>query len=658
MHRNDSELSSVKQRISELERAYSEVQQRLERSWAHQKRLEDRLRRIEANPYFRILRAIGSFWATQKQKLGHKLLHSPLHEYYVRLVRPPAVKNQYAGWAEEVRLVIPPLEWRRSIAQAWSFQPCVSILMPVHNPRREWLQAAVDSVLSQSYENWQLCICDDASTESWVNEYLCLLARSDKRIEHGRSPDRIGISGALNRAGQLARGEYIGFLDHDDALSPDALHSVVKVLQNGGADIIYSDEDYIDAGGHPVRPNFKPGWSPELLLNCMYMGHFLVVSREGIERAGWFRSDYDGAQDYDLVLRMTDHAPEVRHVPQVLYHWRQHPGSSAASHFAKPYTVAAGMRSLSDAVRRRGWNAQIEHGSLPNTYWVRREIEHYPPVSVIVCSRNSRLLKRCLASLKAFTRYPDWEIVVVQHTAGGDRDLAQIAEAFHCATTPFSWQFNFSRMNNLGASLAKGELLIFLNDDVEPIQEEWMTHLAAQLMREDVGVVGAQLLYPSGMIQHAGIVLGMMDGAGHVGRGLAPNGSDFWPWLSLSRNVSAVTGACLAIRKRVFEELAGLDAAFPNNYNDVDLCLRAAQLGLQVIYESRALLRHKEGATRAPGTSLDEREFFHARWSDQLRCGDPYYSLSLRSDTEAPILLFPPESRAVADGRIPSGLIS
>ncbi|HJZ97715.1 MAG TPA: glycosyltransferase [Candidatus Solibacter sp.] len=506
--------------------------------------------------------------------------------------------------------------------------------MPIHNPRREWLQNAMASVLAQSYENWQLCLCHDAASEAWVSDYICLLARNDKRIRHVALSPWLGICSALNRAGSLASGDYVGFLDQNDALEDSAVHAVVETLQSGPADIIYSDEDHFDGDGVRARPNFKPGWSPELLLSCMYLGRFLVVSRAGMEQAGWFRSACDGAEDYDLVLRMTDANAKVKHVPEILYHARQHPAAVTSS-------VPAARQSLTDAALRRGWKGHASEGGLPGASSLTREVERYPSVSVIICSRNSKLLQTCLESLQRYTDYPDWETVVVMHTFGCDRNLARVVSTSKCVSVAYSGPFNFSRMNNLGAATAKGDLLIFLNDDVEAMQPDWMTYMTAQLVRPDVGVVGACLLYPSGMLQHAGVVVPMSDGAGHVGRGSPLNSSELWPWLAFTRNVTAVTGACLGIRKEVFDRVDGMDTAFPNNYNDVDLCLRVGREGLMTIYESRALLRHKECATRTAGTTFDERELFHARWGHLLGSPDPYYNPSLRTDTEAVLLRFP-----------------
>jgi GT2 family glycosyltransferase len=613
----DPEFIALKSRISELLRANHELQKRLERSASDQKRLEERVRLIEETPSFRFMRAVGRLLTNQKRRLGQALLHSPFFgTYYSRWLSPAPGPDQYGAWMEEHRLLAASPESRRSTSKAWRVQPCVSILMPIHNPRRDWLEHAVDSVRAQSYENWQLCVCHDAAGEAWMNDYICSLARSDKRIQHVASSPWLGVSSALNQACSLASGDYVGFLDQNDALADSALHAIVEALQNGAADILYSDEDRLDPNGHRASPVFKPGWSPELLLSCMYLGRFLVVSRAGMEQAGGFRSASDGAEDYDLVLRMTDAGAEVRHIPEILYHARQPP-------VAGPSAVPAARESLSE-----------------------RAIDRYPSVSVIVCSRNSELLQACLESLRRHTNYPDWEIVIVMHTFGCDPNLARVVAASQCASVAYSGQFNFSRMNNLGAAAAKGEFLIFLNDDVEAIEPGWMTSMAAQLVRPEVGAVGACLLYPSGLLQHAGVVVPMSDCAGHVGRGSPPGSSEFWPWLRFTRNVTAVTGACLGMRKAVFDRLGGMDTAFPNNYNDVDLCLRADREGFMTIYESRARLRHKECATRAQGTTFDERELFHARWGDLLGSTDPYYNPSLRTDTEAVMLRFPVAKRA------------
>jgi GT2 family glycosyltransferase len=355
----------------------------------------------------------------------------------------------------------------------------------------------------------------------------------------------------------------------------------------------------------------------------MYMGHFLVARRAVLDEAGWFRQGFDGCQDYDLVLRITDAGRLVRHIPRVLYHWRKHTGSTAADPTAKPYTQGVGLKALSEAIARRSYPAVCENGQLPNTYQLRWRLDAEPKVSLIICSRDVALLRRCLESVRRRTSYRNYELVLVEHGIATDLDAVKVR---YCGS------FDYARMNNEGAAAATGDVLIFLNDDVEPLSAEWMYELVAQAQRPEVGIVGAKLVYPSGAIQHAGLVIGIMDGVGHLCRDTF--GIKYWSWLPFPRNVSAVTGACLAIRKDLFDQLGGFDTIFPINYNDADLCLRARQRGYAVIYESAARLRHYECRSRKPGVRYSERQQWHDRWACWLDRGDPFYNPNLAHNRE------------------------
>ena len=585
---------------------------------------EERLRASESNRLIRFLRYIGRTAETQKKRAGQLLLHSPFHPIYLWIFggRKARLRRvNYARWVINEETHWPTRRVQQEEAAAWRHQPTVSILIPTFQPNRKWLDQAIASVKAQSYAKWQLCIYDDASIEPWVREYLQVQAAGDARIRVAFGESNAGISAALNAAGKLATGEYVTFLDHDDEIHPSALYYIVKACQEDGVDVLYSDEDHLDAAGVRLRPVLKPDWSPELLTTCMYFGHLLVATRSLVEQSGWFRSPCDGAQDYDLALRLVERARKIRHIRRILYHWRQHPRSTSMNPEAKPYAHAAGHRALSDAVARRQIQGDVEDGPGLYTYYIRRS-SGQTPVSVVVCSRDPQRLSAFLDGHER-TRYPNVEIIVVEHIASSGRPLGPVLKGAKCVHIHFEAPFNFSLMNNLGAQAASSGLLVFLNDDVTPLSPEWLDVMASHLLRPEIGVVGARLLYPSGAIQHTGIALGIQDGAGHPGRGAYR--ADLMYYLEWPRDVSAVTGACLGIRRNVFREVAGFDPSFPVNYNDVDLCLKVASKGYRVIVDSHIELTHLEGATRRGGTTIEERQQFRERWGDLLAKGDPYY---------------------------------
>ncbi len=469
----------------------------------------------------------------------------------------------------------------------------ISILMAgAGSPR---LDEAVASVQAQSHLRWELCIYGSGG---WC-------AADDAHI---RKVDCGGDAAAtLNRAGEVATGEYIAVLDPNDVLAPHALAWIVQAIDDSHPDVLYTDEDV--AGRRPI---FKPDWSPDLLTSANYIGGLFVVSRAAMDRAGWFRAGCDGAEVYDLALRVAESGAPIRHVPRVLYHRRHEPDTGAE------------RRALEDAFRRRGVCTRVEDGS---PWMVHRIPSGTALASIIVCSRRPELLRACIGAIDARTSYSKREIVAVQHgfTAPlGDKRLK------------WDGPFDFAAMANLAARDASGDVLVFLNDDVTPVESGWLDALVAQVERPEVGIAGALLEYPNGTIQHAGVVVGIANVAAHPLRGLTE--SLLWPWARLTRNVSAVTGACMAIRKSIFEELGGFDTAFPVNYNDVDLCLRAREVGYEVILESAARLVHDEARTRDGTTSETERRKFFERWRGIIERGDPYYSPNLSRSREAPKL--------------------
>ena len=606
-----------------LDQVYRDLGQiELQLSWLHrgQRSIDERLAKIEQSLFFRLLRWPGARYA-HIRNLGARWLRRS--------------DSQYREWvAYERRALLPGKDECLRRFSAFPRQPRITIVLRVSEPNLEALTASVESVTGQVYPCWELCICVDENPDSALLAYVDELVRAEGRIRAIRHAATAGTSGSLNAACSLANGEYIGFVQQGDVLSPYALFYVAEAVQDHAAALIYSDEDTLGADGQRTDPVFKPAWSPELLLATMYLSHFLVVSHEAFGVASGFRGVCDGAEYLDLCLRVTEAHERVTHIPRILYHARQRPSGAFVG------SRSAVRKALNDAVHRRKWNAAVVVGASPDTFRVRHDTKR--PTSIIICSRSPKLLRSVLKSVRSKTTYSAYEVIVAEHCPDGENpEMAAIAAEYDCTRVPVSGPFNFSGINNAASEYARGEILVFLNDDVDPLQAEWLSCIASGLEVDAVGIVGAKLLYPSGAIQHAGIVVGMGDGAGHVNR--YKYRGDYWRWVDETRDVSAVTGACLGIRAELFRRLGGFDADFPNNYNDVDLCLRVREKGYRVVYEPGALLRHYEGQTRKLYVDYAEREKFYLRWHRVIEEGDPYYSPGLTTDDQEPT----PNFRAV-----------
>jgi GT2 family glycosyltransferase len=591
-----------------------------------------RLERLEAS-FLRLVRLWT--WAIRLyRRFGHMLLRTPAAGICHKLMGHLAADEKYRRWFLQHRATDPYADSLGIHAVVRSRGALVSLVMPVYQPNLEWLMAAVGSVRTQTYDDWQLLIVLDGDPSGEVLAYLQRLASEDSRIQFLYS-GRGGISAALNLGLDSCSGAYTAFIDQDDVLEPTALAHVAAAITQDEPDIIYTDEDYVDERGAAYLPLFKPAWSPALLLSCMYFGHLVVVNTQRARGIGGFRTAYDGAQDYDLVLRLTDEDARIVHIPRVLYHWRRHPGSTAASPGAKSYTHLAGRKALQDTLERRGLSAVVCNGPSPNNYRVSHVFSNEDSAAIVIPTRNSKLLSRLLDSMREVKAGLRREVHVILHCQGTQEDerIAASARKFGASVTEYRGPFNFALMNNLAAARFSNRYLIFMNDDVVISGDHWLEDLCAPFIRPEVGIVGARLHYPDGTIEHCGVVTGVGEGVGHSGRFQV--GSPFWPWLELTRNVSAVTGACMAIRRTVFERIGGFDTRFYNNYNDVDLCLRAQSAGFEVVLSAGSNLRHDGGRTRAAGTALRERIDFWTQWGTVLAEVDYFYSpnLSRRLET-------------------------
>lgn len=523
--------------------------------------------------------------------------------------------------------------------------PLVSVVMPTCETPEGFLREVIASVRAQSYADWELCICDDASTLPHVRAVLEEEAAADARIRFVLSDQRSGIAATTNKAVALTTGAYVAFIDHDDLLHPDALGTLAAAFERSGADIYYTDHDCIDEQGRRSQPFFKPDWSPDLFLSQMYVGHLLAVRKPWINEVGGLRSQRDGSQDYDLVLRCVAQGASVSHVPRVLYHWRQHAGSTAANANAKPYAHHAGRAAIQDYLDTATPGAWVEDGPYTFCYDVRYPLDEAThKASIIIPTRDGlTLLRTCIESLRANTAYRNYELIIVDNGSREPETLRwlekmQSAGAIRVirADVPFNW----SALNNLAARQVDGDVLVFLNNDVEIIDTGWLGRLVEHALREEVGVCGPLLLYGDGTIQHAGVVVGMGGWADHVYKGMQPiHQQSYTVSPVLRRNVLAVTGACMAIGRERFEQLGGFDESFLVCGSDVEICLRAYRRGLLNVYVPEARLIHHESKTRDP-QQIDQNDFIrsaeaYAPWRTE---GDPYFHPALDPMSSTPRL--------------------
>ncbi|MGA9770103.1 MAG: glycosyltransferase family 2 protein [Blastocatellia bacterium] len=517
----------------------------------------------------------------------------------------------------------------------FTYKPTISIILPVYNTRAEYLRKALDSVLDQYYSNWELCVADDASSAPHVRQILSEYSTKDDRIKVIYSEINGGIAKASNRALKLASGEFIGLLDHDDQLTPDALYEVAATLQEAEADLIYTDEDRLDSTGMRVEPAFKPAWSPDLLLSCMYMAHFCVYRKSIVDRLGGFRKGFDGSQDYDLALRFTEESSRIAHIPRILYHWRKVPASASSLPEAKASVTEAGRRALTDALDRRNIKGEVESERFFGFYRVRRRVSGSEKVSIIIPTRDGfENLRRSVLSIESKTDYSNYEIIIVDNGSRKAAMLDYLKRSPH-RVIRHDGGFSFSRLNNLAAREARGDYLLFLNDDTEVISNEWLRAMIEQAARPEVGAVGAKLLYRDARLQHAGIILGVRGAAGHAHRYIDGfSGRGYLNYPNVIRNYSAVTAACLMTRRELFDKAGGFDEqSLAVSYNDVDYCLRLRAQKYLIVFTPYALLYHDESATRGLNLYPEEEACIISRWQNAI-ARDYYYNPNLGSDKE------------------------
>lgn len=610
-----------------------------------------------------------------KIKKGFRYLkHYGLKAFWNRLqdkMEPEEVP--YGPWFNRHSVKEEELTRQRKQSKKMAVQPLISIVVPCYQTPKKYLLEMMNSVREQSYEKWQLCLMDAApfgEAEQIVREYCS--QHQEKRVQYFPLKENLGISGNTNAGFREAAGEWIGLLDHDDLLAPNALYEVAALInRDSDVEVIYSDEDQVEEtkqGLEHKNPHFKPDFSPDLLCSNNYITHFLCVKRSLLNQVGGLRSEFDGAQDYDFILRCTQAAKKTGHIPKILYHWRIHSNSTADNPLSKTYAYEAGRRALEEHLKRTGRPGIVSQLPHFGFYRVKYQVKEEPLVSILIPNKDQwATLRRCIDSIQKST-YQNYEIIVIennsvepetfqyyqellgkQQTEGSgngrepDRAIAvNRSQAEGSGRLPGGqrvkivvWDsgFNYSAINNFGASRAQGEYFILLNNDIEIITADWIEEMLGNCQRPEVGVVGARLYYPDETVQHAGIVVGIDGIAANMFPGLPRGREGYFHKAALQLNYSAVTAACMMVSREVFEQIHGMEEELAVAFNDVDFCLRVRKAGWLVVYNPFVEAYHYESKSRGKEDTKEkierfgeEIEFIRTRWIDILKEGDPYYN--------------------------------
>ena len=595
-----------------------------------------------------VLKTKGVIYTVQKvrQKVASRIKKSSIPftsgDSYIDV---KSSDSMYDRWLQRNYPRPSDLKRMHETLEVLSYKPLISVIMPVFNCPEQFLREAIESVTGQIYTNWELCIADYASTQSHVRLILKEYSENDSRIKVMFRQENGHISQASNSALEIATGEFIALIDHDDLLTPDALYEVGLFLNRyPQADMIYSDEDKVLEDGSLKDPYFKPDWCPDSFLSRMYTCHLGTYRLSLITEIGGFRVGYEGSQDYDLVLRLTEKTEHIFHIPKILYHWRVHPDSTAQSLDNKTYANEADKKAIADALRRRNESGKV----IPvceGHHIVRYDIKDFKLVTIIIPTRNlGKILDKCLLSIFEKTLYPNYEVLVIDNGSDESETLEIINQwkfrepnRFRCEV--LNIDFNYSKINNYAANLAKGEYLLFLNNDTEVLTKDWIDAMVEQTQRPSVGAVGALLLYPDNTIQHAGVV-GVGGVAGHSHKYFSADSRGYFNQIQTINNYSAVTAACLMCRREVFESVGGFEEQLAVAFNDVDLCLKIFKSGYRNVYLPHVMLYHYESKSRGYEDNPEKQarftkeiEYMQNKWKEFI-WHDPCYSPNLTRQSE------------------------
>ena len=571
---------------------------------------------------------------------------------------PPVLDpvERYAAWIHEHELDVDGLDEQRQVARSWARRPKISLLLPVHDTAPKFLDEMLASVFGQTYDNWEVCLVDGGSDNSETLDILKRWEAQEPRFHIRYLPQNLGIAENTNRALELATGDFVACVDHDDLLAPFALYELAKAIRESpDTQIFYSDEDRWSVKGIRHSPFFKPEWSPELLQSFMYLGHLTAYRRDLVAAVGGFRKEFDLSQDYDFALRATERTHAIQHISHVLYHWREHAGSGNLG--GKPEARKTNLAALGDAMRRRGLNADVLE--YPTANRVRMKITNWPRVSIIIPTDSASRAEACAHELPKQTDYPALEIVLVTNSALIAAVSKKLPVGTNVRFVAFDQPFNFSAKCNRGARAASGERLIFLNDDVESGQRDWIQNLIEPLENPQVGAVSPKMIYGNGKIQHAGLVMGVRGLIGTAFHQWNADSVDYFNLAQSMRNVSVLSGACLALRREDFSRLGEFDETnTPVSHSDTDLCFKIRQDGMRCVYTPFATMIHRghvsigDSEDKTKARPRDKSSIFLLkRWAG-FTCRDPYYTEDMRdwlyADSPTPIRMFAPEFSPVS----------
>ena len=575
------------------------------------------------------------------QKGLRYLKHYGPKEFWVRLhERFEPEEIPYGPWYEAY---IPTEETlRKQAKKKFAYAPLISIVVPAYRTPETFLRQMIDSVRSQTYGNWELCIANGSPEDEKMGEILREYHEKDSRVSFKNLKENLGIAENTNEAFAMAKGEFVGLLDHDDLLAPNALYEIISRLQEETVDAVYTDEDKVttDLTEH-FQPHLKPDFNLDLLRSNNYICHFFVVRRAIVEKVGGFRREFDGAQDYDFIFRCVETSRAVAHVPEILYHWRTHKASTADNPASKMYAFEAGRRAIVAHLERTQTPGTVSHTKDYGVYRVQYPVKKQEKISILIPNKDEKeSLKSCLESIWQKSTYKNYEIIIIENNSTTEEifEYYRELESAHENLRVVAWEkeFNYSAINNFGARYATGEYLLFLNNDVTVITQDWLEEMLGVCQRKEVGAVGVKLFYPDGTIQHAGCVVGLGGVAGHLFVDMPGDRTGYLHKASLLQDLSAVTAACMMMKKAVFWEAGGFTEKLAVAFNDVDLCLKVREKGWLIVYDPYVQLYHMESKTRGAEDDKQkvrrfqtEIEYMRSHWLKILKGGDPYYNKNL-----------------------------